>query len=38
MLRDAPLRSRLGQAGRAWVEREWQWDQLAGRLRTWLDE
>ncbi|MBC7374085.1 MAG: glycosyltransferase family 4 protein [Frankiales bacterium] len=29
-----PERARaLGQAGRAWVEREWRWDVLAQRLR-----
>jgi len=38
LLQDAELRRHMGQAGRAWVEREWQWDQLATRLRGWLDE
>ena len=37
LLQDAPLRARLGAAGRAWVERDWQWDQLAARLRDLLD-
>lgn len=32
MLRDGALRERFGAAGRAWVEREWRWDVLAGRL------
>ncbi|MCW2679784.1 MAG: glycosyl transferase group 1 [Frankiales bacterium] len=32
-----PVRARaMGQAGRAWVEREWRWDVLAGRLRELL--
>jgi phosphatidylinositol alpha-1,6-mannosyltransferase len=26
----------MGAAGRAWVEQEWQWDVLAGRLRELL--
>jgi phosphatidylinositol alpha-1,6-mannosyltransferase len=37
LLRDDELRARMGTAGRAWVEREWRWDILAGRLRTLLD-
>ena len=37
LLRDAPLRARLGAAGRAWVEHDWQWDLLAARLRELLD-
>jgi phosphatidylinositol alpha-1,6-mannosyltransferase len=32
LLTDAPLRARLGAAGRAWVEREWRWESLAARL------
>ncbi len=29
-----PVRARaMGAAGRAWVERDWRWDVLAGRLR-----
>jgi phosphatidylinositol alpha-1,6-mannosyltransferase len=32
-----PARARaMGEAGRAWVEREWRWDVLAGRLRELL--
>jgi phosphatidylinositol alpha-1,6-mannosyltransferase len=23
----------MGAAGRAWVEQDWRWDVLAGRLR-----
>jgi phosphatidylinositol alpha-1,6-mannosyltransferase len=37
LLRDDELRAGMGTAGRAWVEREWRWDILAGRLRTLLD-
>jgi phosphatidylinositol alpha-1,6-mannosyltransferase len=37
LLADAQLRGRLGAAGRVWVERDWQWDALAGRLRAMLD-
>ncbi|TQF05769.1 glycosyltransferase family 4 protein [Kitasatospora acidiphila] len=33
LLRDAALRRKLGEAGRAWVEAEWRWELLAGRLR-----
>ncbi|HEY3737279.1 MAG TPA: glycosyltransferase family 4 protein [Jatrophihabitans sp.] len=38
LLTDAPLRARLGTAGRAWVERDWQWDGLAAQLRSYLEE
>jgi phosphatidyl-myo-inositol dimannoside synthase len=37
LLTDRPLRQRMGAAGRAWVERDWQWDALARRLRDLLD-
>lgn len=38
-LLDDPARARrMGAAGRAWVEREWQWDTQAERLRTLLVE
>ena len=37
LLRDDALRRRLGRAGRAWVEQQWRWDVLAGRLRELLD-
>jgi phosphatidylinositol alpha-1,6-mannosyltransferase len=33
LLRDPALRRRLGEAGRAWVEADWRWELLAGRLR-----
>ena len=32
-LTDPVRASRTGEAGRAWVEREWRWDVLAERLR-----
>ncbi|MBV9383714.1 MAG: glycosyltransferase family 4 protein [Streptosporangiaceae bacterium] len=33
-----PGRARaMGEKGRAWVERDWGWDQIAGRLRATLD-
>ncbi|HYD64544.1 glycosyltransferase family 4 protein [Azospirillum sp.] len=34
LVRDADLRRRLGEAARAWVERERSWMALAGRLGT----
>ena len=37
LLTDDALRARLGAAGREWVERDWRWDVLAGRLRRLLD-
>jgi phosphatidylinositol alpha-1,6-mannosyltransferase len=37
LLRDPELRARMGRAGRAWVDAEWRWDVLAGRLRDLLD-
>jgi phosphatidylinositol alpha-1,6-mannosyltransferase len=37
LLRDQALRSRLGAAGRAWVERDWRWDVIAERLRGLLE-
>jgi phosphatidylinositol alpha-1,6-mannosyltransferase len=38
LLTDAAARAAMGAAGRAWVERDWQWDTLAERLRGFLDE
>ena len=32
LLTDGELRRRMGQAGRAWVESQWQWDGLAAQL------
>jgi phosphatidylinositol alpha-1,6-mannosyltransferase len=37
LLRDPGLRARMGQAGRAWVERDWRWDVLAERLTAMLN-
>ncbi len=36
LLADADLRRRMGEAGRAWVERDWRWDVVAARLRGYL--
>jgi phosphatidyl-myo-inositol dimannoside synthase len=36
LLEDPDRASRMGEAGRAWVQREWRWDVLAGRLRELL--
>jgi phosphatidylinositol alpha-1,6-mannosyltransferase len=36
VLSDPTLAKRLGTAGRAWVEAEWQWDHQAARLATLL--
>jgi phosphatidylinositol alpha-1,6-mannosyltransferase len=36
LLEDADRRRAMGTAGRDWVEREWRWDVLAGRLRQLL--
>jgi len=36
LLNDAELRVRLGTAGRAWVERDWPWDVVAGHLTEML--
>ncbi|MDT4934458.1 MAG: phosphatidyl-myo-inositol dimannoside synthase [Pseudonocardiales bacterium] len=32
LLQDPEQRTRMGKAGRAWVERDWRWDVLAARL------
>jgi phosphatidylinositol alpha-1,6-mannosyltransferase len=37
LLSDPELASKLGAAGRAWVEDEWQWDDLAARMTALLD-
>jgi phosphatidyl-myo-inositol dimannoside synthase len=37
LLTDGQRRARMGAAGRAWVERDWQWDQIAARLRGLLN-
>ena len=36
LLLDRERAAEMGRAGRAWVEREWRWDVLAGRLRELL--
>ena len=36
LLQDPARAAAMGRAGRAWVEREWRWDVLAGRLRALL--
>jgi phosphatidylinositol alpha-1,6-mannosyltransferase len=36
LLTDRQLSSRLGAAGRAWVERDWTWQHVADRLAGWL--
>ena len=36
LLRDAELRRRMGERGRAWVEEKWRWDLLAERLHMLL--
>ncbi len=33
LLLDRELAARMGAAGRAWVERNWRWDDLAARLQ-----
>ena len=35
-LEDRELAQRTGAAGRAWVQQQWRWDVLAGRLRALL--
>ncbi len=37
LLVDQARAAAMGAAGRAWVQAEWRWDVLAGRLRTLLD-
>ncbi|GGL85390.1 glycosyl transferase family 1 [Streptomyces fumigatiscleroticus] len=36
LLKDAELRRRMGERGRAWVEERWRWDLLAERLEKLL--
>lgn len=38
LLDDAPLRAKLGEAGRQWVQADWRWDVVAAQLRTLLDD
>jgi phosphatidyl-myo-inositol dimannoside synthase len=37
LLSDPPVAKAMGEKGRAWVERDWSWDQTATRLRTLID-
>jgi phosphatidylinositol alpha-1,6-mannosyltransferase len=37
LLLDRELASRMGRAGRAWVETDWRWDLVGRRLRELLD-
>jgi phosphatidylinositol alpha-1,6-mannosyltransferase len=36
LLTDPDLRARMGAAGRAWVQRDWRWDVVAGQLTEML--
>ncbi|MBY6411385.1 glycosyltransferase family 4 protein [Rhodococcus sp. BP-252] len=36
LLADPTLAASMGNAGRAWVEKEWRWDTLAQRLRSFM--
>jgi glycosyltransferase involved in cell wall biosynthesis len=38
LLRDEPTRARLGQQGRAYVEREYRWPTVLARIEALLDE
>jgi len=37
LLSDPPVAKAMGEKGRAWVERDWSWDQTATRLRTLIE-
>jgi len=37
LLEDPARAKAMGEKGRAWVEREWNWDLIATRLRTLID-
>jgi phosphatidylinositol alpha-1,6-mannosyltransferase len=37
LLEDSSLASRMGAAGRAWVDAEWRWDLQAERMRALLE-
>ncbi len=37
LLQDPAGAKAMGEKGRAWVERDWNWDLTAGRLRTLID-
>jgi len=36
LLADPAQAAAMGTAGRAWVEQQWRWDVMAGRLRQLL--
>ncbi|MEO8888922.1 MAG: glycosyltransferase family 4 protein [Jatrophihabitantaceae bacterium] len=38
LLEDADLRARLGEQGRAWVQRDWRWDVIAEHLSEMLQD
>jgi phosphatidyl-myo-inositol dimannoside synthase len=38
LLTDPVSARTMGVVGRAWAEREWNWDEMAGRLSRWLSE
>lgn len=38
LLTDGPLRRRMGEAGRRWVETDWRWQDSADRLGELLDD
>lgn len=38
LLDDVPLRQRLGQQGRTWVEADFSWKKIAGTLEAFYDE
>jgi phosphatidylinositol alpha-1,6-mannosyltransferase len=37
LLSDPPVARAIGEKGRAWVERDWSWDQTATRLRALIE-
>src|SRR5580658_7499304 len=37
LLSDPPVAKAMGEKGRAWVERDWSWDQTATRLRALIE-
>jgi len=37
LLADPPVARAMGEKGRAWVERDWSWDQTAARLRALIE-
>jgi len=37
LLQDPAGARAMGEKGRAWVERDWNWDVIASRLRALID-